>query len=379
MNAPETMKPATQPISLAHKVLLKSDDALCAEEIACAILGVDKPSKIDIKSVTKQLKQLADLGMIEMEPRAGGVPFYRLIAAPVAESSGVVIPPPPEYAPAANAQRDEFTLLGLIADIRAAAGDPTGKLMQDELVQHIAAVVKERDDLRERMEGIAEAIRAGTIPDLENVTGAEDLAPHVKTLCDALAVAEIVVTGRGHTIDGLRLEVADLRERLDGVTQQSIADTVALTEKNARLAADLEDMTRERDLLKAENLALKTLEGSMPGFGAEHQEQRINSLTTDVINTRNALTNTINEADRLRAELAAERQAREALQKQSGVIQAAGYIVRAGETDRTFRLLSSARREAERLARRRIGRVDVLALVPAGSAKRVKTVQWRDA
>ena len=59
MNAPETMKPATQPISLAHKVLLKAADALCAEEIACAILGGDKPSKIDIKSVAKQLKQLA--------------------------------------------------------------------------------------------------------------------------------------------------------------------------------------------------------------------------------------------------------------------------------------------------------------------------------
>jgi hypothetical protein len=32
---------------------------------------------------------------------------------------------------AANAR-----LLGLIADIRAAVGDPTGKLMQDELVVH---------------------------------------------------------------------------------------------------------------------------------------------------------------------------------------------------------------------------------------------------
>lgn len=73
-------------------MLLKADDALCSEEIACAILGVDKPSKIDIKSVTKQLKQLADLGMIEMEPRAGGVPFYRLSSAPVAESSGVDFP-----------------------------------------------------------------------------------------------------------------------------------------------------------------------------------------------------------------------------------------------------------------------------------------------
>ena len=200
MNAPETIR-AADPINFAHDVLLKADDALCAEEIACAILAGDKPTKTEIKHAAKHLKQLADLGVIEMEqPRAGGVPFYRLIAAPVAESSGVVIPPPPEYdpasvafqpseptdemgiplscggplcspgdhhplcklswtkagdseggetdAPAANAQRDEFTLLGLIADIRAAAGDPTGKLMQDELVQHIAAVVKERDDLR---------------------------------------------------------------------------------------------------------------------------------------------------------------------------------------------------------------------------------------
>ena len=123
-------------------------------------------------------------------------------------------------APAVDAQREEFTLLGLIADIRAAAGDPDGRLMQDELVQHIAGVVKERDDLRERLEAIAEQLRAGTIPELENATGAEDLAPHVKTLCDALADAESVVTARGHTIDGLRLEVADLRDSLDTQIKQ---------------------------------------------------------------------------------------------------------------------------------------------------------------
>ena len=37
----------------------------------------------------------------------------------------------------ANAVSVESTaLLGLLADIRAAVGDPTGKLMQDELVEH---------------------------------------------------------------------------------------------------------------------------------------------------------------------------------------------------------------------------------------------------
>lgn len=38
---------------------------------------------------------------------------------------------------ASNAVSVESTaLLGLVADIRAAVGDPTGKLMQDELVAH---------------------------------------------------------------------------------------------------------------------------------------------------------------------------------------------------------------------------------------------------
>ena len=213
MNQYETIK-AADPINPAHQVLLKADEALCVEEVARVILGGDKPTKACIKDVSRQLKKLADLGMIEMEPRAGGVPFYRLISATqtggiplveqkqeVAESYRAVIPPPPEYdpasvafqpseptsemgiplscrgplcspgdhhplcrlyvgdseggetdAPAADAHREEFTLLGLIADIRAAAGDPTGRLMQDELVQHIAAVVKERDDLRERLD-----------------------------------------------------------------------------------------------------------------------------------------------------------------------------------------------------------------------------------
>ena len=79
---------------------------------------------------------------------------------------------------------------------------------------------------------------------------------------------------RGHTINQMRLEAGDLRERLDAVTQQSIANTVAMTEKNTRLAADLKDMTRERDLLKAENLALKTSEDATTGFITELQALR---------------------------------------------------------------------------------------------------------
>jgi S-adenosylmethionine:diacylglycerol 3-amino-3-carboxypropyl transferase len=45
-----------------------------------------------------------------------------------------------------NAVSVESTaLLGLLADIRAAVGDPTGKLMQDELIAHCRTLREERD------------------------------------------------------------------------------------------------------------------------------------------------------------------------------------------------------------------------------------------
>jgi hypothetical protein len=49
----------------------------------------------------------------------------------------------------ANAVSVESTaLLGLIADIRAAVGDPTGKLMQEELVEHCRKLRADNDLLR---------------------------------------------------------------------------------------------------------------------------------------------------------------------------------------------------------------------------------------
>lgn len=76
MNTPETIKP----INAAHEALLSTDDALCVDAVAAAT-GMKK------RYAAKQIKQLAGLGLIEPEFRAGGVPFYRLIAAPVAGDS----------------------------------------------------------------------------------------------------------------------------------------------------------------------------------------------------------------------------------------------------------------------------------------------------
>ena len=44
--------------------------------------------------------------------------------------------------------KDTLYLLNLMSDIRDAAGDPNGKLMQDELIEHIRNLKKDSDKLK---------------------------------------------------------------------------------------------------------------------------------------------------------------------------------------------------------------------------------------
>lgn len=62
---------------------------------------------------------------------------------------------------------DEHTLLGLLADIRAAAGDPQGRLMQAELVEHIRTL-KARVDQAEHLRAEVEAMKGACIPTRED-------------------------------------------------------------------------------------------------------------------------------------------------------------------------------------------------------------------
>ena len=273
MNAPENT-PAAYPINLAHEVLLKSDDAMCVDEVARAIIGKN-PTKADIKRVAKLLKELADLGLIEMEPRAGGVPFYRLI---VASESLPTKTYPPE------------TLRAMIADLEDEKdGEPSFLAPEDY-----------------------------EMPPADPVL----LASANRMLCDRLESKDAELLAQAKV-------VIDLRDRLDALTQQWEADT-------GRITADL------RAALKSRSQA-------------------------------------INESDRLRAELAAERQAREALQEQDGVDvkdAAVGYLVRV--TKRKPRYVTKperARDAALAAVRAGAGRAEVLAVVPVGVARR--GAEWR--
>lgn len=273
MNAPENT-PAAYPINLAHEVLLKSDDAMCVDEVARAIIG-KKPTKANIKPVAKLLKELADLGLIEMEPRAGGVPFYRLI---VASESLPTKTYPPE------------TLRAMIADLEAEKdGEPSFLAPEDY-----------------------------EMPPADPVL----LASANRMLCDRLEAKDAELLAQAKV-------VVDLRDRLDALTQQREADT-------GRITADLQAALKSRS-------------------------------------------QAINESDRLRAELAAERQAREALQEQDGVDvkdAAVGYLVRV--TKRKPRYVTKperARDAALAAVRAGAGRAEVLAVVPVGVARR--GAEWR--
>ena len=273
MNAPENT-PAAYPINLAHEVLLKSDDAMCVDEVARAIIGKN-PTKADIKRVAKLLKELADLGLIEMEPRAGGVPFYRLI---VASESLPTKTYPPE------------TLRAMIADLEDEKdGEPSFLAPEDY-----------------------------EMPPADPVL----LASANRMLCDRLESKDAELLAQAKV-------VIDLRDRLDALTQQLEADT-------GRITADLQAALKSRS-------------------------------------------QAINESDRLRAELAAERQAREALQEQDGVDvkdAAVGYLVRV--TKRKPRYVTKperARDAALAAVRAGAGRAEVLAVVPVGVARR--GAEWR--
>lgn len=286
MNAPENI-PATNPINLAHEVLLKSDSAMCVDEVARAIVG-KKPTKADIKPVAKLLKELADLGLIEMEPRAGGVPFYRLIVA-----GGQTAP---KY-----------------SETRAVTGAEGGG--------QIASTEPDADMGNPITESAPEAIDAPS--------------PHA--------------ADNDFSLLGV---IADIREAIGDHGQLMLGE----------LAAAVGKIAEERSRLRAENVALKTLNEAMPGFGAEHQEQRIDSLTKDVINTRAALTKAINEADRLRLELF------EATKMKAPAV---GYLVRAPKRKpRHITKPEGAQAAALAAVRGGAARAEVFALVPVGTARR---------
>lgn len=155
--------------------------------------------------------------------------------------------------------------------------------------------------------------------------------------------------------------------------ETAAADQALLAIANRELADQIEE---KNHTLRSQARVLIDLRAQVSDQG-----QSIDSLTKDIINTRAALNKAINEADRLRAELATERQAREALQEQDDAVDvteaAVGYLVRAPK--RKPRLVTKperAREAALAAVRAGAGRAEVLAVVPVGVARR--GAEWQE-
>lgn len=246
----------------------------------------------------------------------------------------------------------EFSLLGVLADIRAAIGDPTGKIMLGELAEHIRGRVAllEAEPAALRTE-IAKADRElDEVRDaLADLIGGE-IDPSDLSAAEIARAAALVIDRHDDELIEQAKSIIDLGAQLATATAHRdawlelagryscdtpdelavlLADTFA--DRRNQIAL-VEDLHRENARLQSENIALKTLDDAMPGFGAAFDAQK----------------------------------------------RGAGYIMSAAKRN-PQRIKSADKARAAALAAIRAGaqRAEVFALIPIGHARR--GAEWRPA
>ncbi len=249
---------------------------------------------------SKQLKELYRQGLIESEPRAGGTSFYRLIADPKAIATDVAA----EMAePLDFATSPEVQYLAP-EDYQMPPADPALLAMANRTLS------EQLDEYRGQLAHIA-TTAADYLPDPSDITTAR-----------AVEIMDMLIEAQREQIDAL----------------------------SAKL------LTKDNELVLQARRAIEL------GVKIDEQDQSIDSLTKDVINTRAALNKAINEADRLRRELTDAQEVTDA---------AVGYLVRAPKRKPRYIVKPERAREAALAAvRAGAGRADVLAVVPVGVARR---------
>lgn len=344
-------------INAAHGLLMAATDALSADQVAATL-------KITKKAATVQLKELQGLGLLENEPRRGGTMYFRLavvVKAEVCESVQTGSGSQAEDSPISDEVRAQIQSLNTRAqwlapeDYELPPADPVLLASANRMLSN-------------RLEGVAHALRGCGLPALAEISGAEDLQMATAALSGAYRVAEANI------------------QALEDYKIQSVREFEALGEAVVDYMPDLNgssliDGIRTMELLiEAHWGYISVQEGRIVSLSAiaNSADSRINSLVSDVTNTRRALNDALNEADRMRSELTIERQARAALQEQMSAAPAPaakGYVLKtSNQPMRGFRKQSWAQSAA--MAAARAGKSsEVFALVPVGKA--VRGAEWK--
>ena len=406
-------------INNAHKALARNPGGLTLEELS---------GKLRVKAlkVSQHIRELHDAGLIETTEDAGQ-PVYKLKAAPAAKSGRADIPPP-LYDPASVAFPSSVVTnnphTGTPRNPLDIESDPKGLL-----------IVKDGEPLKaaSKAERVLTPEAQDDRDDFEAQYGDNgDCSCHVSAPCgscmhpgnpmqqennDACWMAAGDSEG-GETDAPAWATDPALQYLAPEDYEMPPADPVLLASANRELCHQLShiattcaeylpdpsDITTVRAveimdmLINAQQGYIRVLEDRasvaaslfdhLKGSQLERDDLRdrlhqqieqwqtdTGRLTADLRASMESRSQAINEADRLRAELATERQAREALQEQSGAVDvkdaAVGYLVRVPKRAPILRRKPESARDAA-LSAVRAGakRADVLAVVPVGTARR---------
>lgn len=148
----------TNHINAAHAILDDATEPLCLDQIAGKIHGA-KPTKAQIKSIGRELRELHKATLLESTPGRGGVPYYRLTTPavptepqPKPSAAAVAVfgaldggtDPAPDLAEQLRqAHADRLAMSQTIIAICCAIGRDPGQTTTAELQQHVKDAITE--------------------------------------------------------------------------------------------------------------------------------------------------------------------------------------------------------------------------------------------
>lgn len=369
---------------------LRTHDEATLKQIAAATTERDYPSR-----VTAELNKLRIEAAVECEKKKGKNELWYWLAqattqpqpavgknagssasdddsssaegAAVHTQSAPAAAVPPSAAPAAadvkpprsvafsastrlEAEKDEkdekYSLLGVLADIRAAVGDREGHLMQDELVERVRTIARSADSAYADLDTIRATLQPLVYTgDPAHAPGPVKSAQHAAQWIESLSGTNreqlTAITCASETLAPLVLGDIDTSD----MDLQEIAQKVA-----AVVNAHDDELLEQAKTIVEQRALLESKDEELLGQVA---------LVAD-----------------LRAQLAVMHAATH-LPRQDGYKPAA-YLVRAPKRRlRAYRNADSAQAAALAAARNGSGRGEVFALVPVGKA--VRAAEWRPA